>query len=175
MSGEIDAKDERDLAAQLRANGFIVTSIEKQAEKEEKHAIKILDRFQGISLKDKLFFTRNLSVMIASGLTVARAVSNLSVQTKNKRFQKVLETIYHDIQSGMTFSATLAKFPAIFSDLFVNMVRVGEIGGTLDQSLQIITSQMEKDHELQSKVRGAMIYPAVIVLAMIGVGIIMLT
>ncbi len=175
MSGEIDAKDERDLAAQLRANGFIVTSIEKQAEKEEKHAIKILDRFQGISLKDKLFFTRNLSVMIASGLTVARAVSNLSVQTKNKRFQKVLETIYHDIQSGMTFSATLAKFPAIFSDLFVNMVRVGEIGGTLDQSLQIITSQMEKDHELQSKVRGAMIYPAVIILAMVGVGVVMLT
>lgn len=175
MSGELDAKDERDLAAQLRANGFIVTSMEKQAEKEDRHAIKILDRFQGVSLKDKLFFTRNLSVMISSGLTVARAVSNLSVQTKNKRFQKVLETIYKDIQSGTTFSATLAKFPAIFNDLFVNMVRVGEIGGTLDQSLQIITSQMEKDHELQSKVRGAMIYPAVIVLAMVGVGIVMLT
>lgn len=175
MSGEIDAKDERDLAAQLRANGFIVTSMEKQVEKEEKHAIKILDRFQGVSLKDKVFFTRNLSVMIASGLTVARAISNLSLQTKNKRFQKVLETIYKDVQSGTTFSTSLAKFPAIFNDLFVNMVRVGEIGGTLDQSLQIITAQLEKDHELQSKVRGAMIYPAVIIVAMIAVGVIMLT
>lgn len=175
MSGEIDAKDERDLAAQLRANGFIVTSMEKQAEKEEKHPIKILDRFQGVSLKDKLFFTRNLSVMISSGLTIARAVSNLSVQTKNKRFRKVLETIAKDIQTGTTFSTSLAKFPAIFNDLFVNMVRVGEVGGTLDQSLQIITAQMEKDHELQSKVRGAMIYPAVIILAMVGVGVVMLT
>ncbi|MEA3322806.1 MAG: type II secretion system F family protein, partial [Patescibacteria group bacterium] len=90
-------------------------------------------------------------------------------------FREVLENIYKDVQKGVTFSDSLAKYPAIFNDLFVNMVRVGEIGGTLDDSLDIITVQMEKEHELKSKVRGAMIYPAVIIFAMMIVGVIMLT
>ncbi len=174
-SGEMDATNERDLAMQLRSEGFVVTSIERVKEKDEKINIKILDRLNGVSLKEKLFFTRNLSVMISSGLTIARALSNLSVQTKNKHFKEVLEKIYKDVQKGTVFSDALAKYPAIFNDLFVNMVRVGEIGGTLDESLNIITVQMEKEHELKSKVRGAMIYPAVIVFAMCVVGIIMLT
>ena len=174
-SGEMDAVNERDLAMQLRSEGFVVTSIERVKEKNKKINIKILDRLNGVSLKEKLFFTRNLSVMISSGLTIIRALSNLSVQTKNKHFQEVLEKIYKDVQKGTVFSEALAKYPAIFNDLFVNMVRVGEIGGTLDESLNIITVQMEKEHELKSKVRGAMIYPAVIVFAMVIVGVIMLT
>ncbi|MEN8252275.1 MAG: type II secretion system F family protein [Patescibacteria group bacterium] len=174
-SGELDAANERDLAMQLRGEGFIVTSIERIEEKGKKIDIKILDRLSGVSLKEKLFFTRNLSVMISSGLTIARALTNLSLQTKNKHFQEVLEKIHKDVQKGTVFSDALAKYPAIFNDLFVNMVRVGEIGGTLDESLNIITVQMEKEHELKSKVRGAMIYPAVIVFAMCIVGIIMLT
>ncbi len=174
-SGEMDATNERDLAMQLRGDGFIVTSIERIEEENKKPHIKILDRLSGVSLKEKLFFTRNLSVMISSGLTIARALSNLSVQTKNKHFQEVLENIYKDVQKGTVFSDSLAKYPAIFGDLFVNMVRVGEIGGTLDESLDIITIQMEKEHELKSKIRGAMIYPAVIIFAMAIVGVIMLT
>ncbi len=174
-SGEMDATNERDLAMQLRGDGFVVTSIERLEEKAGKISINFLDRFQGVSLKEKLFFTRNLSVMISSGLTIARSLSNLSVQTENKHFREVLEKIYKDVQKGVTFSDALAKYPAIFNDLFVNMVRVGEIGGTLDDSLDIITTQMEKEHELNSKVRGAMIYPAVIVFAMCVVGVIMLT
>lgn len=174
-SGEMDAVNERDLAKQLRGDGFIVTSIEHVENKEKKVHIKILDRLNGVSLKDKLFFTRNLSVMVESGLTIARALSNLSVQTQNKHFREVLENIHKDVQKGITFSDSLAKYPAIFNDLFVNMVRVGEIGGTLDDSLDIITIQMEKEHELKSKVRGAMIYPSVIVFAMMVVGVIMLT
>ncbi len=174
-SGEMDAANERDLAMQLRSEGFIVTSIEQVKEKDKKVHIKMLDRLNGVSLKEKLFFTRNLSVMISSGLTVARALSNLSVQTKNKHFQIVLEKIYKDVQKGIVFSEALAKYPAIFNDLFINMVRVGEIGGTLDESLNIITIQMEKEHELKSKIRGAMIYPAVIIFAMVIVGVIMLT
>jgi type IV pilus assembly protein PilC len=174
-TGEMNAKNERDLALQLRSEGFIVTSIERQEDRGGKPHINLLDRIQGVSLKEKLFFTRNLSVMISSGLTIGRAISNLSVQTKNKHFRQVLENIYKDVQKGLTLSESLAKYPAIFNDLFVNMVRVGEVGGSLDDSLNIITIQMEKDHELRSKVRGAMIYPAVIVFAMVCVGIIMLT
>ncbi len=174
-SGEMDATNERDLAMQLRGEGFVVTSIERLEQKSSKPHIKLMDRLNGVSLKEKLFFTRNLSVMIASGLTIARSLSNLSVQTTNKHFREVLENIYKDVQEGITFSDSLAKYPLIFNDLFVNMIRVGEIGGTLDESLNIVTIQMEKEHELKSKVRGAMIYPAVIVFAMCIVGVIMLT
>lgn len=174
-SGEIDAKNERDLAFQLRSEGYIVTSIERLEDPDGKPHINILDRLQGVSLKEKLFFTRNLSVMISSGLTIARALSNLEVQTKNKHFKVVLNNVYKDVQKGLALSDALAKYPAIFNDLFVNMIRVGEVGGTLEDSLDIVTIQMEKEHELRSKVRGAMIYPAVIVFAMAGVGVIMLT
>lgn len=174
-SGEMDAKNERDLALQLRGDGYVVTSIERIDDTGYKAKINFLDRIQGVSLKEKLFFTRNLSVMISSGLTIARALDNLSVQTKNKHFKIVLENIYKDVQKGLSLSDSLTKYPAIFNDLFVNMIRVGEVGGTLDESLDIVTIQMEKEHELNSKVRGALIYPAVIVTAMIIVGVIMLT
>lgn len=174
-SGEMDAKNERDLALQLRGDGYIVTSIERVEELGYKPRIGFLDRIQGVSLKEKLFFTRNLSVMVSSGLTIARALSNLSVQTKNKHFRTVLENVYKDVQKGLALSDALTKYPAIFNDLFVNMIRVGEVGGTLSESLDIITIQMEKDHELRSKVKGAMLYPAIIIFAMIIIGIIMLT
>ncbi len=173
-AGNIDAKNERDVALQLRAKGLIVTSIEAM---EESHAprIKFIDRIHGVSLKEKLFFTRNLSVMVSSGLTIARSIANLSVQTKNKHFREILEDIYTNVQKGKTLSETLAKYPAVFNDLFVNMIRVGEIGGTLEESLDIVTEQMAKDHDLRSKVKGAMIYPAVIIVVMILVGVVMLT
>ena len=174
-SGEMDAKNERDLALQLRGDGYVVTSIERIDDMGYKAQINFLDRIQGVSLKEKLFFTRNLSVMISSGLTIARALDNLGVQTKNKHFKAVLENVYKDVQKGLSLSDSLTKYPAIFNDLFVNMIRVGEVGGTLDESLNIVTIQMEKEHELNSKVRGALIYPAVIVTAMIIVGVIMLT
>jgi type IV pilus assembly protein PilC len=175
-SGELEVKNERDLAAQLRADGYILTSFREFTENDESGIkIKFLDRLVGISIKEKLMFARNLRVMVASGLTLSRAVGNISVQTKNKRFKKVLDEIFADIQAGKTFADSLAKFPGIFSDLFVNMVRVGEASGNLEEVLGILEVQLEKEHELGSKIRGAMTYPAVILVVMFGIGIIMLT
>lgn len=174
--GEITAESEHSVAQQLRTEGFLVTSIKKIEEKPGGGVnIKLLDRFQKVPLKEKMIFARNLSVMIASGLTVSRAVNNLASQTKNKRFKKILLDIYEQLQQGKTLSEGLAKYPSVFSDLFVNMVKVGETGGNLEEILQIIAIQLEKEHELLSKVRGAMIYPAVIIVAMIGISILMLT
>lgn len=175
-TGELNVKNERDLAAQLRADGFILTSFhELETKKENQFAVKFLDRFLGISLKDKLMFTRNLSVMISSGLPISRAVKNIATQTKNKKFKKILETIFEDIQAGMTFADGLSKYPAIFDDLFVNMIRVGEASGSLEEILEILAVQLEKEHELMSKLKGALTYPAVIVVAMIAIAILMLT
>lgn len=173
--GEITASDERMAAQMLRAEGFLITSIKMIEEKQMGVKVKFFDRFTTIPLKEKMIFARNLSVMIASGLTVSRSINNLGLQTKNRRFQAILKNIFENIQQGKSLSEGLAKYPSVFSELFVNMVKVGETGGNLDEILAILATQLEKEHELLSKVRGAMIYPAVIVVAMIGIGIIMLT
>ncbi len=175
-SGETSAKSEADLAHRLRSEGYLVTSVEAVDTKIKVSRSKnLIDAIRGIPLKEKLFFTKNLSVMISSGLSVGRSLNNLALQTTNKRFQKILTTVAQDIQAGFSFGDALAKHPVAFDDLFVNMVRVGEAGGSLEESLQILTVQIEKSHDLRSKVRGAMIYPSVILFAMFGVSILMLT
>lgn len=174
--GEIVAQDEKSIASQLRSEGFLVTSITLVKEEDPNSvSVKFMDRFISVPLKEKMVFARNLSVMIASGLTVSRAVNNLSQQTQNKNFQKILADIFEEIQSGKSLSEGLAKYPEIFGELFINMVRVGETAGNLDEVLKIVAVQLEKEHDLKSKVKGAMIYPAVILTVMLVIGIIMLT
>jgi len=174
-SGQVNVKDERELANQLRSEGFVLTSFNKlEGENEKKIQIKFLDRFFGIPLSEKMMFTRNLSVMIASGLALSKALKNLSLQTKNKKFVKVLTVIQENIQAGSPFSDGLARFPGIFNELFVNMVRVGETGGNLEEVLVVLANQLEKEHDLLRKVRGALVYPAVIVVAMLGIGVVMM-
>lgn len=173
--GELVAKDEKQLAQELRAEGFLVTSVKELEAESEGAQVRFLDRFLSVPLKEKMVFTRNLAVMVSSGLTVSRAISNLSLQTRNKRFQTILKSVYDDVQAGKQLSEGLAKYPSVFNELFINMIAVGEVSGNLESVLDILALQLEKEHDLLSKVRGAMIYPAVIVVAMIGIGILMLT
>jgi type IV pilus assembly protein PilC len=173
--GEVVAQNEQMLAQQLRGEGFLVTSIVPVAEERTGGpSVKFLDRFQSIPLKEKMVFARNLSVMIASGLTVSRAINNLSLQTSNKRFQKILKDIYDEIQAGKALSEGLGKYPNVFGELFINMVKVGEAAGNLDEVLKIVSVQLDKEHDLKSKVKGAMVYPAVILSVMFVIGIVMM-
>ena len=174
-SGELKVKDERDLANQLRLDGFVLTSFKEiKEETENKTEAKLLNRLFGIPISEKMMFARNLSVMISSGLPLSRALINLTDQTQNKRFKKVLKNIYEDLQTGSTLSDGMAKYPAIFDELFVNMIRVGESGGNLEEVLQILAEQLEKEHDLTQKVKGAMVYPTVILVAMVLIGIVMM-
>lgn len=174
--GEATAQDEKNLAQQLRSEGFLVTSISLVKEEDVNSvSVKFFDRFKSVPLKEKMVFARNLSIMVASGLTVSRAINNLALQTENKTFQKILLEIYDEIQSGKSLSEGLAKFPNIFGELFINMVRVGETAGNLDEVLKIVAVQLEKENDIKSKVKGALIYPTVILTVMIVIGIIMLT
>lgn len=171
---EAQAKDERELATELRASGLVVTSV-REVKENTKIQVKFLDRFISVPLKEKMVFTRNLAVMVSSGLTVSRAITNLSVQTQNKSFQKILREVYDEVQGGKTLSEGLSKYPKVFNELFTSMVYVGEVSGNLEEVLDILALQLEKENDIVSKVRGAMIYPAVIVVAMIGIAILMLT
>ncbi|MDD5396973.1 MAG: type II secretion system F family protein [Candidatus Moranbacteria bacterium] len=174
--GEATAQDEKSLAQQLRGEGFLVTSISLVKEVDENSvSVKFLDRFKSVPLKEKMIFARNLSIMVASGLTVSRAVNNLALQTQNKTFKKILLDIYEEVQGGKSLSEGLSKYAGIFGELFINMVRVGETAGNLDEVLKIVAIQLEKEHDLKSKVKGALIYPGVILTVMIIIGYIMLT
>lgn len=130
--------------------------------------------FSGVSLVEKMMFTRNLKVMISAGVALPRSLKILSAQTKNQKFKKTILEISGEISKGKSFSESLAKHQKIFSDLFVNMIKAGEESGTLEEVLKNLTYQMEKEHDLKSKIIGALIYPAVVVTAMIGIGILML-
>jgi type IV pilus assembly protein PilC len=98
----------------------------------------------------------------------------ISSQTKNKRFRRILVELENDIKTGTNLADSLEKYP-IFDELSVNMIRVGEMGGNMEEVMALLADQLEKEHKLLSKVRGAMYYPSVIILVMIGVGIAMMT
>lgn len=172
-SGFREAKDTRQLARILREQGLILIRAELEEKKLERK-LKISLPFQRVSLNEKMFFTRNLQVMISAGLSLSRALEILSNQTKSKKFKTTLLDIREEIIRGKSFSAALTKYPDIFSELYQNMVKVGEETGTLEKVLKTLDLQMEKESDLRSKITGAMIYPAVIICAMIGIGILML-
>ena len=132
---------------------------------------KYLDKFQKISLKDKIFFTKNLSVMLKAGLSLGKAMQALSEQTANKKFQKTLKKINEKIKQGCSFAVSLKEYPKVFNNLFVSMIEAGEISGNLENVLEQLHKQMKRDHELISRVRGAMIYPIIVITAMVGIGI----
>ena len=119
-------------------------------------------------------FARHLGVMLSSGLSVPRALDVISNQTKSKKFKNILAKIGEDVKTGNTLADSLAK-AGVFDDLSVNMIRVGELGGSLEEVLVLLADQLEKEHNLISKVRGAMYYPSVIFVVMIGIGIAMMT
>ncbi len=149
------------------------------SKKEEKQKIfsteislsKILKR---VSLVDKMLFARYLAAMTKAGLSFSRSLKVLSEQTKNRYFAEVIGQVDDSVRKGESLADSLAKHPKVFNELFVNMIRVGEAGGNLEEVLGNLAEQMKKDHEVISKVRGAMIYPAVILTAMIIIGVLMM-
>jgi len=173
-SGTIEAKNLQHLAATLKEQGFILIKAESKTDKVGKKKFIIPFFSRGISLTEKLMFTRNLQVMIFSGLPLPKAIHTLANQSKNKKFKEILLKIEEEINKGKNFSDSLENYPEIFSDLFQNMIKVGEETGGLDSALKILSRQIEREHELQSKIKGALMYPAVIIFTMIGIGILML-
>lgn len=125
--------------------------------------------FLHVKLQDRVLFARHLAIGIKSGMTLQDTLRLIAKQTKSKSFQKILNTVITDTSNGMFLSASLAKYKDIFGDLFINIVKVGESSGTLTENLNYLAAELKKKQELRSKVRGAMIYPIVILIATIGI------
>jgi len=171
MSGSADAEDEMDLARNLRKEGYLLISAKSEKKRRFKFSIPVFGR---TPLVAKLMFAKNLKVMVSAGVSLPRALGILSNQIKNKSLRKALLKIKDQVLKGEAFSDSLKLYPEIFSDLFISMIRVGEETGTLEDVLEVLASHMEKDHQLRSKVKSALIYPAVILAVMLVIGAIMI-
>ncbi len=128
-----------------------------------------------VSEYEKILFARNLGAMLSAGLSLARALSVMERQTKKAKMSAVLSHIASDVRRGDSLHSALAKDPKTFSRLFVAMVRAGEEGGSLSQSLQVIADQTERMYILKKKIRGTLIYPCIILVAIGGIGFLLMT
>jgi len=130
--------------------------------------------FSNISTHQKITFAKNLGLMMRAGLPLTRALSVMSKQSKSKPFKKLLSELEADVSHGKTLSESLKRWPKAFSRLFVSMVKAGEESGNVSGSLDIVSTQMEKLYLLAKKVRGALIYPAIIISVMIVIAVLLL-
>lgn len=163
--GEIDSENPYSASKLLKEQGLFVIQV-KEKEREEKFKIT-LPFFGKISLKDKAIFTKELAVMIKAGLPIVSAIKSLSEQTENKNFKGVLKRVAVDVEGGKLLSEALDKHPDVFPKLYVNTIKSGEKGGKLEEVLESLSEQLEKEYDLNVKIRGAMVYPAFILVAMV--------
>ncbi len=122
-----------------------------------------------VKVKDQIVFARQLSTLISAGLPLVQSLRSVLDQTQSKPLKVIISRVINDVEAGSALSDALARHPKVFSQIFVNLIAAGETSGTLDKALERISFQQEKDAEIMSKVRGAMAYPAIVLLVMLGV------
>lgn len=169
-SGEMTTATKEDVIAQLRKRNITATLVTEKAKKEGKVI------FGGrVKDKDIVIFTRQFATMIDAGLPLVQALEILSAQVENKTLGKTIQQVKIDVESGATYADALKKHPRIFSELYVNMVAAGEAGGILDTILNRLAVYIEKAMKLKKKVKGALVYPAVVTtIAVLVIAIIMI-
>ncbi len=166
--GEILVSSKKELAHILREQGLLLTFAEAE---EKKSKFKIFS--EKISTVEKIMLTRNLFLMIKAGLSIVRALDILAKQTNKNGFRRIITDIKKKIEKGSMFADSLGAYPKIFSPFYISMIRMGEMSGQLEKVLNELATQMKKDRELIVKVRGALMYPIVVLLTMVGVGVLM--
>lgn len=174
VKGEIEAVDKFALARTMKEEGSFLISAEPQKDRGSQIMVTLNKLFSSIKPEEKISFIRNLGSMIEAGLPLTRALAVLGRQTKNPAFKEVIDEVSQSITKGSDLAVALSKHEDIFSAITIAMIRAGERSGTLAGALKIVALQLEQGHLLVKRVKGAMIYPSIIITAMIIVGILML-
>lgn len=173
LEGVKDSPDKYTLARELREQGIVPISIEESKDKSNGSFGKIV-LFSRVSLSEKMVFINNLSGMLMAGLSITRALTILEKQTKNPALSKVLGSLIEDINAGTTLSDGMKKFPKVFSGLFVSMTHSGEESGSLPKTLSEIGINLKKSYDLNKKIKGALMYPSIILCAIFLIGVLMM-
>jgi len=168
-SGEMEAGEASAVEARLRQMGLEPTKVRKKPKD-----LVIPGLGPSVRTKDILVFTRQFSVMIDAGLPLVQALDILATQSDNVAFKKVLSAVKVRVESGSTFADALSEHPKAFDELFVQLVRAGEIGGILDTILQRLGAYIEKNEKLKRRVKGAMVYPSIVLTVGVGVTVVLL-
>jgi len=173
FTGNMEGENRISVVSRLREMDYFITSVsEKRRNILFSNQINL---FQGIKLRDLTIFYRQFSTMVNAGLTLVNSLDILIEQVENKALSNVITLIKSDVEAGSTLADAMAKHPQAFSELYLSMVRAGEIGGVLDEILNKIADLMEKEYALRQKVKSAMAYPVFITGAATLMGIFMLT
>lgn len=163
IKSTVEADSEQEAVKRLRRDGLVPIEI-KQGKGV---GVSLKERLHRVKTKDKVLFSRQLSTLINAGLPLVQSLRSVGDQTVNKRFKAVINQVIADVEGGSAFSAALARHPDVFNRVYVSLVAAGETSGTLDEALERLANQQEKDADLVSKVRGALVYPIIVLLVML--------
>lgn len=165
VKSTIQADSETAAARLLIKQGFSPLNIKEQIGNGG-----LLDKVTGrITTKDKVVFTRQLATLIGAGLPLSQSLSTVMEQTENKQLQAVIQDVSASVEGGRSLSDSFAMHPKVFSEVFLALISAGELSGTLDESLQRVANQQEKDAAVMSKIRGALTYPVIVLVVIFGV------
>ncbi|HET7827611.1 MAG TPA: type II secretion system F family protein, partial [Candidatus Saccharimonadales bacterium] len=164
VTSQVEAENEKAAAKAIKEQGYapLDITLADQAGSFSKFSHRV-------RTKDKVIFSRQMSTLINAGLPLVQSLRNVEGQTSSKPLKLIIQKIVADVEAGSTFSDSLARYPRTFNRVYTSLVAAGEASGTLDKSLERLANQQEKDAEIVSKVRGALVYPILVIVVMIAV------
>lgn len=165
VRGQLEAKSQTEAIKELRTRGLLVTKLTAQS-RGRYGGFSLLNRIQ---VKDRVIFARQLAVMIKAGLPILPALRAIHDQTENPKLKETIIKMARQIEGGASLSASFKRYDSVFPPLFASVAKVGEKSGQLDKVLTDLADQLESDAEIISKTKGAMIYPAIVLTALVGV------
>jgi type II secretory pathway component PulF len=166
-TGRVEAPDTATLESDLERMGLIPIRIVALKRPFTNRTIKLKELFQRITSQDMILFSRQLATLIGAGVSLTKSLSTLEAQMENPRFVKVISTVREDVEGGSTFTEALSKHPAVFPEIYYNMIEAGESGGIMEEVLDRMAAMFEKNAENRAKVKSATLYPKIVVGAII--------
>ena len=171
MTASVEADSEQSAAKLIRAEGLVPIEITVSRSAQTSG---LLGRFNRVKSKDKVIFSRQLATLLNAGLPLIQSLRNVNNQTQSKPLKLIITKIIADIEAGSTLAKAMGKYPDVFNQVYISLIAAGEASGTLDKALERLADQQEKDADIVAKVRGAMIYPLIVLAVMVVVVVFML-
>lgn len=171
IEATVEADSEQSAAKLIRAEGLVPIEI---AVSKAGGAFGVMGRFNHVKAKDKVLFSRQLSTLLNAGLPLVQSLRSVNNQTESKPLKIIVSRIIADVEAGSPLAKAMEKYPDVFNQVYISMIAAGEASGTLDKALERLADQQEKDADIVSKVRGAMIYPVIVLAVMVVVVVFML-